>query len=206
MFYISDNNYISSSIAEGTLVVGPDVGLVLPPIQASGKNYSTAVGTRSLSITSVPGSGVDRGGPHPTQNLAILYYENPAGNVSALLRRLVWKSDNSSEGSYVEWLDISQRSKSLPSDFLNFDPGVHTFWESNQRFGHYYTLSAPFTSRANFSDQPTSPGTFELGALFYAPDNGSLVSDFYFIGFQGPGNYSGRMHSVSSCPEWLLAS
>ena len=131
------------------------------------------------------------------KNLAILYYENPAGNVSALLQRLVWINSSSGPSAEYQWHDItSQSSKSLPSDFLNVNPEIsHTLWEATELFGSHTRLSTPFTSRANFSD-----------TLFYAPDNGSLVFDDFLIGLQGPGNYSGCMRSVSSHPEWFLAS
>ena len=62
-------------------------------------------------------------------------------------------------------------------------------------------------SMTNFSDtSPMPSGTFSIGALFYAPDSGLLVSDFYLIGLQGPGNYSGCMHFVFSYSGWFQAS
>ena len=207
MYYVSDNNYISSSVAEGWSLAGP--------IRASGKNYSTAVGTRTLSIASVPGSDVDSDPSinNSTQNLAILYYENPAGNVSALLQRMVWTYNSSGVNDVVQrqsqWLDItSQSSKSLPSDFLNVvdTEDSHTLWESAEVYGRHTTLSTPFTSRANFSHVFPSPGTYDMGVVFYAPDNGSFGFESYDIGLQGPGNYSGCMCFVSLYLKWFLAS
>ena len=129
---------------------------------------------------------------YPSENLAILYYENPAGIVSALLHQFVGED---------QWLDItSQDSKSLPKDFINVDPeNSHTLWESTEQFGGHIRLSTPFTSGANFSGK-------DIGTLFYAPDSSSLMSNIYQIGLQGPGNFSGCMRSVSSYPEWFLAS
>ena len=185
VYYVSENNYISSSVVEDGFLGGA----ASYRIQASGQNHSTAVGTRTLSITSVPGS-TDTTLDTENQNLAILYYENPAGNVSALLQRLVWinSSKGGQEGSQAEyqWHDItSQSSKSLPSDFLNVNPKIsHTLWEATELLGGHIRLSTPFTSMANFSGG-------DMGALFYAPDNGSIVSEGYSIGLQGPSNYSG---------------
>ena len=201
VYYVSDQNYISSSIAEG--------GSLSFPIHA-GKNYSTAVGTRALSIASVPGSNPDNS--ETTENLALLYYENSAGNVSALLQRSFVEWHNTSKGSSTgqtesHWLDITNQSaKSLPSDFLNVDfdssESSHTLWESEASI----KLRTPFTSMTNFSDTSTTSGIFSIGALFYAPDSGLLVSDFYSIGLQGPGNYSSCMHFVFSSSGWFLAS
>ena len=149
------------------------------------------------------GSGEDSNATFgSTGNLALLYYENPGGNVSALLQPSVWINSSTAGGLESQWLDItSQSSKSLPSEFHNVDPDVsHTFWEeaTNNACCGGHRISTPFTS-VNFSGGSTD-------ALFYAPDSGLLVSYIYLIGLQGPGNFSWCMRSVSSHPEWFLAS
>ena len=143
-----------------------------------------------------------------TENTALLYYENPVGNVSALLQRtfMTWHDSSAGDAGQLEfnWLDItSQSDKSLPSDFLNTDPDIsHTLWESgaSTRFG------TPFTSRVNFSQSSMSPDFVCLGALFYAPDSGMLVADSYSIRAEGSGIYSGCMRLVYSHHIWFPAS
>lgn len=179
-----------------------------------GGNYSTAVNTRSLSITSIPGELLFANSTfkNSTINSAILYYENPTGNVSALLQRTTSRSYPklfNGGGSHENWVDItSQESKSLPSEFRNY-PGMNssdnqyskTLYESDTNV----TYSAPFTSGANYS-------TWPVGTLFYSRSNGSQLGELlvsggsivfsgYLVGTSGTGNFSEGMNCVSSCIE-----
>ena len=148
-----------------------------------------------------------------TINSAILYYENPTGNVSALLQRTTSQSYPNilnGRGSSEEWIDIiSQKSKSLPDEFRN-TPGrnfsnylySNTLYESDVNV----TYNTPFTSGANFSG-------WSVEAFIYSPSNtllveGALVSGSflqigYIVGANGTGNFSLGMHIDSSYPEFV---
>ena len=162
-------------------------------------NYSTAPNTRSLSIAALgttPPLTVD-----PSTNSALLYYENPSGNVSALLQ----------QGG--GWVDItSQESKSLPQEFRNIEESdSYTLYDS----GELGTLSTPFACGANWS----GPGT--IGAIFYTPNglisnttspaNVRFTGNLYSIGSSGPGhlfltcmNYTpGALYKLSI--SWLTS-
>lgn len=157
-------------------------------------NLSTAVDTRSLSIASIGSGSSDT---NSTTNRAVLYYEDPTGKVSALLRRDNLTIFDGGRAVRYQWIDItSQESKSLPDEFRNI-PGnsfSNTLYESDTND----TYSAPFTSGANFSDD-------SIGALFFSPSNsslrsippifgGSIVSTGYSIGASGPGHFISRMY------------
>lgn len=150
--------------------------------------------TRSLSITLLSENDTFdlKPGTNVSQNLALLYYENPIGKVSALLQRVCF---NLSVGDLVtSWVDItSQESKSLPDEFRNI-PGHGSF--SNDSFSNdslsntlyesdaSATFSTPFASIANFSG-----GATEV-ALFYSPPNASFVGSMYDVRSSGPGGFS----------------
>lgn len=92
----------------------------------------------------------------------ILYYENPTGQVSALIQRF-------SPTYGVKWIDVtSQNSQSLPSDLRkNRDPSIsNTLYESV--FND--TFSPPFTTR---NGNPFSR------ALFYSPLNDCIFDTVY---------------------------
>lgn len=127
-------------------------------------SYNTAVDTRSLSISlfqPANGSSSFNAYTNPTTNVALLYYENSSGKVSALLYRLFTVGDqHSGSSSQDQWVDItSQESKELPHEFRNA-PGFNysnSFFETgpnhNTTFSHtlYETdpivvYSTPFTS------------------------------------------------------------
>ena len=171
--------------------------------------------TRSLSITPIGNGSSDA---NPTTNSALLYYENPNGNVSALLRR----------GSFVDqfqWVDItSQQSESLPNEFGNA-PGLNAHSDTNlpeEISGDYFNdsktlyesdtdaiFSTPFTSGANLS------GPF-IGALFYSPPEPSLVNGKFplssgsftyaghSIGPGGPGYFGSGMSCASFVSQMIV--
>ena len=146
--------------------------------------------TRSLSYNPLPETTTG----NSTTNLALLYYENPSGNPSALVQRVYQSSPG--EGQIL-WVDISsQESKSLPDEFRNV-PGPHqlshTLYESNTNA----TFSTPFTSAINFTDSA-------IGALFYSPnvlldDGGPIVVTGYDIDgdHSNPSYFRGGMHCAS---------
>lgn len=197
MFYVSDSHYLSSLIADG----GGNA------IQNLGQNHSTAIDTRSLSVTTLSGSSLDTDARNATTNLALLYFENATGNVSALLQRVI---NNYTRWDLVQWVDITSQNEhhGISSDAprvdefsngpnVNFLDGFsHTLYESVANT----KLSAPFTCKANFLDISNEEGTTNwttLGALFYAPGNASLVHVKFYIDLSGPGNFSGSMLCAS---------
>lgn len=162
--------------------------------------------TRSLFITS---TGYGSSDANSTTNSALLYYENPTGNVSALLQRFSPQSNEYSKVEQAQWIDItSQKSKSLPDEFDNVPHSNHsnTLYESSPWAG----FSTPFTGGAYFSDT-------SIGAVFYQP-NVSLASDGppesgglivftnYTVGPSGPGSFNTGMHCASSYPEPLFVN
>ena len=194
LYFVSEYHFLSSSVHDGgSWFQDPTLG-----------NFRTEMNTRSLSITSVNNTVINS-----TTNSALLYYENPTGNVSALLQRISPQPTQILEMLNAQWIDISsQESKSLPDEFRNV-PGFNfsnTLYESytNAKF------SIPFTSGLDFSGSPT------IGALFYSPPtnasrfrlhDGSLVSAStivtadYQIGPTGPGNFSAGMYCAGLYPE-----
>ena len=159
--------------------------------------YSTAVETRSLSITPLGNGSSDT---NSTTNLALLYYENPTGNASALLQRI------SPRSALTQWVDItSQESQLLPGEFRNTGPMTnmdlsHTLYESdniNAIFSTPFTRVANFTGILSEDDIGVQPGMGALspvGALSYSPPNASLVSIVYNAVLGGPGNFRTGMH------------
>ena len=169
VFYVSDSNQLSSLSVDGNSYAMRDLG----------KNYSTAIDTRSLSVGLITGSNPTNASANTITNLALLYYENPSGNVSVLLQRR-----NITE---YQWFDISsQSSQSLPDGFRNNDneDGSHTLCETSA----YTIFAPPFTSQGNYS-------------ISYAPRNASFVRIGYNSGPIGPGIFSTSMHCISSSAE-----
>lgn len=120
--------------------------------------------------------------------LSLLYYENPTGNVSLLLKR-----QTSPEPASAPWFDItSQKSQSLAAEFRNSlnDPDIgHTMYEADANT----IYSAPFTSKINFTVSDVGENS-AITAVLYAPRNASIVDLTYFIGPSRRGNFSGGMH------------
>ncbi len=175
--------------------------------------------TRSLSISFFPAANQSSSlnlEKDSTNNLALLYYENPNGKVSALLHRLI--NEVSGLSSQDQWIDItSQESKALPQEFSNA-PGFNysnslyhqfglnlnaTFSNTLYEVDPIIVYSTPFSSAANFFEN-------SAGALFYSPFNarlnptsplagGCFFNAGYDINLSGPGNFSLLgMHCASS--------
>ena len=111
-------------------------------LDTSLSTYKTAVNTRSLSITSI---GNGSSSTNFTTDSALLYYENPDGNMSALLQR--------GDPLYqAQWINItSQGSESLPDEFRNNQSSTvyltsATLYESDTNA----TFNTPFISGADF--------------------------------------------------------
>lgn len=187
-------------------------------------NYSTTVDTRSLSITLFPianESSSFNASTNSTSNVALLYYENTNGKVSALLHRLLTVEDQQSSSPQDQWVDItSQPSKTLPPEFQNAPDFTYSAAFANLESNHNTTFShtlydidpilvygAPFTSTANFFGP-------SVGALFYSAfdplpsatsplaGGGSFFTVGYEIGLSTPGNFSLLgMHHPPLCTE-----
>ena len=178
MFYVSDNHHLSSLFADGNGQATQDLG----------QNRSTAIKTRSLSVISVSGSSVDTVARNSSTNLALLYFEDASGNVSALLQHA---NNTDTPWGLVQWFDITSQNEhhgifpDAPrvdgsSDDPNFDPFdgfSHNLYESVANT----TFSVPFTRKAN-SLKVSKGGLTSMGGLFYASGNASLVADFFDIG------------------------
>ena len=166
------------------------------------ENYSTAETSQSLSITSIPGKLLTDN--NSTMKSAILYYENPTGNVSASLQRTTSRFYPDYRGDHLDasplnynWVDTaSQESTSLPHEFRNTPKRnsskalySHTLYESDANA----TYSALFTGGAKVSN-------WTVGALFCSPNpslrSGKPFTEFagYTVGSSGTGNFSSGMH------------
>ncbi|KAM0796491.1 hypothetical protein BDR22DRAFT_976090 [Usnea florida] len=161
VYYVSEGHVLNSS----TYTAGywkPDI----QPGDLSSGNFSTAVNTRSLSVANT--GSFFNSSLEDLADLALLYYENPTGNVSALC-----------QVSY----DVNKGSrKSLPDVFRNA-PSSESKTLDESLILNNSTLSAPFTSQVVDSQQ--------LSALFYFHDLlFGFQSDYYLTGPSGPGNFS----------------
>lgn len=217
LYYISESDIVSSSSlseGEGSWV----------PYELDG-NYSAAVDTRSLSMSLFPTANTSSNfdlGKNSTTNVALLFYENPNGKVSALLYRLMNIVDENPQAGGSEqdqWIDItSQESKALPNEFRNApgfnysntlykDSGYNTtFSRTLYEADPIAVYSTPFFSAPNFFSG-------SVGAMFYSPFNlplnaiSPLAGDSFFTanygtGLTGPGNFSlTGMHYTTLCTE-----
>ena len=199
MFYVSDNHHPSSLFADDNGQANQDLG----------QNRSTAVNTRSLSVISVSGSSVDTVARNSSTDLALLYFEDASGNVSALLQHV---NNTDTPWGLIQWFDITSQNEhheiftdaprvdgsSHNPNFDPFDGFSHTLYESVANT----TFSVPFTFKANFL-KVSKGGSTPMRRLFYAPGNASLVADFFDIGPSGSGKYGGctiaYFHTLNVC-------
>lgn len=190
LYYVSERHVLNSS----TYSSDPWSSKISQGALSRG-NFSTAVNTRSLSVAqteSVLSNETSTG-----TDLALLYYENPTGKVSALSQETVVEGVEGVEGGEsinTEWVDItSQESKSLPDRYRN-TPGStaedysKTLDESLD--SNVFTLSAPFTCEGNSFNGPV------VKAIFYSTGALNLEIQFnvYTTGPSGAGNFSRSMH------------
>lgn len=175
LYYVSEDNVLNSSDYTG--------GSWSPSFNSSLGNYSTALYTRSLSVAPtdilLPLNSAD------STNATLLYYENPSGNVSALLQ----------QGK--QWVDItSQDSKSLPHEFRNTNTTSesHTLYES----ANVGMPRIPFACGANWSTDQA------IGAIFYSPNASEFLEGLRFTGnhyrsgSSGPGTFAEFASNASS--------
>ena len=102
LYFVSEYHLLSSSVYdEGYWTLDDTLG-----------HLSTAIDTRSLSITSVSNTDTNS-----TTISALLYYENSTGSISALLQRISSQATQILKVLIAQWIDItSQESKSLPGE------------------------------------------------------------------------------------------
>ena len=135
LYYISTSNQLSISVSDTEIWISSD----------ELSSYTTSQNTRQLSLTSKIDTNDTFDLPiNKTINQGLLLYENPLGNVTALLKiRQPCTSDPRFCGPEVgglNWLDISKNNKSVPqSGFLGFSS---TLYESSPES----IFSTPFAS------------------------------------------------------------
>ena len=220
LYYVSESNIVSSTFlreGEGSWVPDGYFG-----------NYSTAVDTRSLSISLFPTANNSSNfnlDEASTTNVALLFYENPNGKVSALLHRLmniVW-GPQGGESWQDQWIDItSQESEALPNEFRNA-PGFNYRNTLYQLSPYNTTFSKTAFSKTLYEADPlavyntpffSAPTLFGSWAIFNSPFNlqlnttSTLAENFftisYGIGLNGTGNFSlVGMNDAYSCTEWF---
>jgi len=122
------------------------------------------VDTCSLTATSLIRGQISS--LNTTTDTAILLYENPIGNVTMLLQRLVVLPPPWSVVEF-EWDDItSQKSPSVPNKFRD-SPGTrsHTLYESA---ANNITFSTPFASSVQAGYMSTD-AALVVDLVFYSP-------------------------------------
>ena len=140
--------------------------------------------TRSLSVAS---TGTSLSSSQDISDLALLYYENPYGKVSALCQESYFANlgDQGFGAITNKWIDItSQESKSLPDEFRNAAALAPVANSKTLDESFMSNISAPFTCK-------TDSG---VEAYFFSPN----ASNFEFrsnIYVTGP-----SMHSYSCVP------
>ncbi|CAD6587164.1 MAG: hypothetical protein ASARMPREDX12_002766 [Alectoria sarmentosa] len=191
LFYVSRTHALNSSVYfSGSWSAQTSQG------DLSQGNFSTEVNTRSLSVAQtgfVPANETSTG-----KNLALLYYENPTGKVSALSQEIVLRAvtgleaGESVDGESVssQWVDItSQESRSLPGYYRNTPgstAGGYSKTLDESLDSNIFTLSTPFTCGVNSSND------FAVDAIFYSTNasNSEISYNAYTTGPSGAGNFS----------------
>ena len=143
-------------------------------------NWTTAVNTRSLSVCLLNETILST---NSALNLALLFYENPTGKISALLQR-------AKRPGATEWIDItSQGSKSLPDAFHrgpNLNSGLDpTLYQTDSDV----TYSTPFTCAEMLDGNP-------MELLFYSPNSTDPIRVVAYQSSSSPGGDSGFMQGM----------
>ncbi|CAF9916808.1 MAG: hypothetical protein ALECFALPRED_010873 [Alectoria fallacina] len=182
LFYVSQSHHLNcSSVYSGQFNWINDDSL---------SNYSTASNTRSLSVTSIP-QGLNSTAPvNGTADIALLFYVNTNGNVSALLNiarndSISVDEDETVSSWRTEWIDISnlQSNMSNPYESSPVVPGS----------------VPPFTSIEGMSVNFTVETIFAVGpALRSSPNTGYTA--FYDAMYE-PLQKSGREELLSAYPS-----
>lgn len=150
--------------------------------------------TRSLSVAKV--ETVLANETSTGRDLALLYYENPTGKVSALTQEIGVEANEGDESTNPKWFDITSQEGKSPSDYYRNTPGStaggysKTLDESLD--SNNFTLSAPFTCGTDLSNG------FAIDAIFYSANalNFEIQSNIYTTGPGGAGNFSQSKHFV----------
>ena len=201
LYYVSESGIISSNfLMGGSWSPDPQLG-----------NYSTAVDTRSLSIslftTAKNSTDFNNLFEESTTNEALLFYESPNGKVLALLYRVMnVVSTPGGESQIDQWIDITnQDSKALPNEFRNA-PGFNysnslillsnnntTFSKTLYEADPIAVYSTPFSSGLDSSGSVNAIFCSPLGLPLNAtspPSGERFIAASYTIGLNGTGNFS----------------
>ena len=150
--------------------------------------------TRSLSVAKTGRSLNSFNSSPGIADLALLYYENPTGKVSALCQESYYADRG--EG-IQEWIDItSQDSKSLPSEFRNAPDsasGDNSKTLDESLVPNIFALSAPFASQAENETQGSG-----IEANFFSPNASSFEFQYniYSASLSDAGSFIQRKHFV----------
>lgn len=125
-------------------------------------------------------------------SIALLYYENPAGNVTVLLQYIpkpTEPSSNELNEQQYEWADISsQESISLPAGYIN-NPGMngsYTLYESlpgfkfSAPFGHSQDIGTLFFSSPSHTLQVDGISASNVTALVHYSVGPDGYQDIFF--------------------------
>lgn len=187
LFYITPNDSVSSSTFRilGWDGVGFDLGI-----------HPTAPMSRHLSVTSVSDTIITT---NNTEDVLLLFYENPGGNVTALLTTALLSVSDHGSTTCPSFIvsDISS-SKSLalppyiPKDYCppgyHIEPGLkaaHDTGATSYAYGPQRglydtepeaTFSVPFTSHQNWANSTQ----LHAEVLFYGPSTNIVLVAKYF--------------------------
>lgn len=190
LFYITHNHSLKSITYDGVQwTTGFAIGL-----------HATAPNSQQLSVASVGhNSNWQMAKPIPDQLL--LFYENPGGNITALLGSHYFNKSTCCLTQQV--MDISsQESLALPpyttpemcdpyyNSSLPEATGDYRNWSTLYESKPESTFSVPFTS---YSDNDTH---LKVEALFYTPSTSSFLYTSYQHDYPGSG-FSTCMHKLS---------
>ena len=184
VYYVSANYTLASAVwSSGENWTSLDSGQYLG-------DYSTAVGTRSISVTLIPGGmslWLSANETNLNVNFALLYYENPNGNVSILLN---CANHNRKGPDLSFWLDVtSQLETGLQQSLPN-------------RWATSLTPSMPFTGGI-YNTDPSQPS---ISLLFCSDREGSFIRQNFNVSTTSNGNFAAGMYYISSNFALLLAS
>lgn len=137
-----------------------------------------------MSVTLIPGGQnlwVSANETKLNVNIALLYYENPNGNVSTLL----YCANQTRKGPDLAfWLDVTSQLETV----LEQDTSL--------------TLSMPFTSGIYNLD----PSHSSISLSFYSDREVSFVRQYFNVSTTSNGNFTAGMYCTSASVALLIAS
>ena len=137
-----------------------------------------AAGSRHLSITSAQSTinpnldNPDHSARNITMNQALLLYQNPDGNVSALLNYVANCDAPDCADVAGEWIDISsQKASAAPTSQTLENDGSSVQGISSTLYGSApgFTFGIPFVSGRDYTSNRTD---LTVQSLFYSPPSG----------------------------------